>query len=70
LGPEGHVVDTEFKEKYVSKFINEGYEVVYIGNGTSDLSPAKGAQYVFATESLLKHCRRTRLNLCAFYIFS
>ena len=69
LGPEGHVVDTEFKEKYVSKFINEGYEVVYIGNGTSDLSPAKGAQYVFATESLLKHCRRTGLTCVPFTSF-
>jgi 2-hydroxy-3-keto-5-methylthiopentenyl-1-phosphate phosphatase len=69
VGPDGEDVDAEFKDKYVSHFIGEGYQVVYIGNGTSDLSPAKGAHHVFATESLLKHCRRTGLTCVPFTSF-
>ena len=69
VGPEGRVVDTEFKEKYVNKFINEGYHVVYIGNGTSDISPAKGAQQIFATDSLLEHCQKAGLNCMPFNSF-
>jgi len=69
VGPAGQVVDTEFKEKYVSKFVNEGYHVVYIGNGTSDLSPAKGAQQIFATDSLLENCRKAGINCMPFTSF-
>jgi len=69
VGPDGQDVDAEFKDKYVSHFIGEGYKVVYIGNGTSDLSAAKAAQHVFATESLLKHCRRTGLTCVPFTSF-
>jgi 2-hydroxy-3-keto-5-methylthiopentenyl-1-phosphate phosphatase len=69
VGPEGQVVDTEFKEKYVSKFINEGYHVVYIGNGTSDLSPARDAQQIFATDSLLENCRKAGINCVPFTSF-
>ena len=69
VGPDGSIVDTEFKDSYVSKYIKEGYHVVYIGNGSSDLSPAKGAHQVFATESLLKHCQRTGLTCIPFTSF-
>jgi 2-hydroxy-3-keto-5-methylthiopentenyl-1-phosphate phosphatase len=69
VGPDGKEVDAEFKDKYVRHFIKGGYYVVYIGNGTSDLSAAKGAQHVFATESLLKHCRRTGLTCVPFTSF-
>ncbi len=69
VGPDGKDVDAEFKDKYVNHFIKEGFEVVYIGNGTSDLSAAKRAQHVFATESLLKHCRRTGLTCVPFTSF-
>jgi 2-hydroxy-3-keto-5-methylthiopentenyl-1-phosphate phosphatase len=69
VGPEGQVVDTEFKEKYVSKFVKEGYHVVYIGNGTSDLSPARGAQQIFATDSLLENCRKAGINCVPFSSF-
>jgi 2-hydroxy-3-keto-5-methylthiopentenyl-1-phosphate phosphatase len=69
VGPEGQVVDTEFKEKYMSKFSNEGYHVVYIGNGTSDLSPAKGAKQIFATDSLLENCRKAGIHCVPFTSF-
>ena len=69
IGPEGQVVDTEFKEKYVRKFNNEGYDVVYVGNGTSDLSPARGARKIFATDSLLENCRKAGINCVPFTSF-
>jgi 2-hydroxy-3-keto-5-methylthiopentenyl-1-phosphate phosphatase len=69
VGPDGKDVDVEFKDKYVSHFTRDGYQVVYIGNGTSDLSAAKGAHHVFATESLLKHCRSTGLTCVPFTSF-
>ena len=69
VGPDGSVVDNEFKEKYVNKYVKEGYHVVYIGNGSSDLSPAKSAHQIFATESLLEHCQRIGLSCIPFTSF-
>jgi 2-hydroxy-3-keto-5-methylthiopentenyl-1-phosphate phosphatase len=69
VGPDGSVVDSGFKEKFVEEYIRENYQVVYIGNGTSDLSPAKGAHRVFATESLLENCRLTGLACIPFLSF-
>ena len=62
IGPDGSVVDSGYKEKYVNKYLKEGYNVVYIGNGSSDLSPDRGANQIFATESLLEHCQRSGLT--------
>ena len=70
IGPDGSVVDSGYKEKYVNQYLNEGYQVVYIGNGTSDLSPARGAHQIFATESLLEHCQTHRPYLYSLYFFS
>ena len=69
IGPDGSMVDAGFKDKYVNQYINEGYQVVYIGNGSSDLSAAKGSHQIFATESLLEHCQRTGLTCIPFTSF-
>ena len=69
IGPDGSVVDSGYKEKYVNQYLSEDYHVVYIGNGTSDLSPARGAHQIFATESLLEHCQRTGLTCIPFTSF-
>jgi 2-hydroxy-3-keto-5-methylthiopentenyl-1-phosphate phosphatase len=69
IGHDGSVVDSGYKEKYVNKYLNEGYHVVYIGNGSSDLSPARDAHQIFATESLLEHCQRTGLTCIPFTSF-
>ena len=69
IGPDGSVVDSGYKEKYINQYLNEGYHVVYIGNGTSDLSPARGAHQIFATESLLENCQRTGLTCIPFTSF-
>ena len=69
IGPDGSTVDAEFKDKYVNQFLHEGYQVVYIGNGSSDLSAARGSHQIFATESLLEHCQRTGLTCIPFTSF-
>ena len=69
IGPDGSVVASGYKEKYVNQYLNEGYHVVYIGNGTSDLSPARGAHQIFATESLLKSCQSNGITCIPFTSF-
>jgi 2-hydroxy-3-keto-5-methylthiopentenyl-1-phosphate phosphatase len=62
LDPDGKEVDTGFKETYTDMLLREGHEVIYIGNGSSDISPARKARYVFATANLLRRCRLENLN--------
>ena len=61
LGPDGKEVDAGFKEVYVKDFIKQGYNVIYIGNGTSDIYAARLAKIVFACDDLLKDCLKEKL---------
>lgn len=61
LGPDGNEVDAGFKEAYAADLRKQGYNVIYIGNGTSDIYPARQAQQVFACEDLLKACTKEKL---------
>ena len=70
IAPDGSYLDEDFKEAYVNSFLKEGYRVVYVGNGTSDISPAKKCHFIFATGSLLAHCRETKLTCTPFNDFS
>jgi 2-hydroxy-3-keto-5-methylthiopentenyl-1-phosphate phosphatase len=56
-GPDGELVENGFKEAYTRRFLEQGYRVVYIGNGTSDFPPARMCQHIFAIDNLLKECR-------------
>ncbi len=66
MGPEGNQIQDGFKEAYIRSFLRNGYRVVYIGNGTSDASPAKQAYHIFATGQLLAYCKQTNLNCTPF----
>ena len=66
IGPEGKVVQDSFKETYTQLFLNQGYRVVYAGNGLSDIYPAKLAYHTFATGDLLKGCRELNLSYTPF----
>jgi len=66
IGPEGNQIQDGFKEAYIRSFLREGYRVVYIGNGSSDTSPAKQAHHIFATGELLAYCKKTNLNCTPF----
>jgi len=66
IGPDGNQLEDGFKEAYVRLFLDRGYRLVYVGNGISDISPAKQAHYIFATDGLLDYCKQTNLNCIPF----
>ena len=70
IGPDGSPLDNNFKEAYVNLFLADGYRLVYVGNGTSDILPARQCHYVLATGALLAHCEPTKLNCTPFTDFS
>jgi len=62
IGPDGERLEDGFKEVYIKSFLKLGYRVIYIGNGESDVAPAKYAHHVFATGELLAYCRENNLK--------
>ena len=70
IGPDGNPLDSDFKETYVNLFLAEGYRVIYIGNGASDVSPARRSHHVFATGDLLVRFRKAGLNCIPFTDFN
>ncbi len=61
IGPDGKQLNDGLKEAYTKLFLEQGYRVVYVGNGDSDVYPAKCAQYVFARGELLTYCQENNL---------
>jgi 2-hydroxy-3-keto-5-methylthiopentenyl-1-phosphate phosphatase len=68
-GPDGSSLNDGFKEAYVTFFLRRGYQVVYIGDGLSDMSPASKCHHVFATGDLLARCREMNLVCTPFTDF-
>ncbi len=68
-GPDGQKLEDGFKEAYTKSFLKIGYRVIYIGNGDSDIAPAKYAHYIFATGELLTYCRENNLEYKPFETF-
>ena len=69
LGPNGKTVDDGFKDAYMESFLGLGFRVVYIGNGDSDIAPARHAHRVFATGDLLAYSKENNLNCKPFTDF-
>jgi len=67
IGPDGERVDVDFKGVYNRLYQEQGYQVVYIGNGASDLPPARQSQHIFATGDLLDECRKAGLKCTPFH---
>jgi 2-hydroxy-3-keto-5-methylthiopentenyl-1-phosphate phosphatase len=70
LGPDGKRLENGFKEAYIESFLKLGYKVIYMGNGDSDIAPAKYARHVFATGELLAFCRENNLKCKPFENFT
>jgi 2-hydroxy-3-keto-5-methylthiopentenyl-1-phosphate phosphatase len=70
VGPDGSQVEAGFKEAYTGLMKKRGYSVVYIGNGISDIHPARQSIHVFATGDLLELCRETELECTPFNDFN
>ncbi|MFC1864964.1 MtnX-like HAD-IB family phosphatase [Chloroflexota bacterium] len=70
IGPDGSHLDEDFKGSYVNSFLGQGYRIIYVGNGTSDIPPAKRCHYVFATGNMAAHCKRINLGCASFTDFN
>jgi 2-hydroxy-3-keto-5-methylthiopentenyl-1-phosphate phosphatase len=66
IGPDGNQLGDGLKEAYIKLFLQQGYRVIYAGNGDSDIYPAKYAHQVFARGELLNYYRQNNLNCQAF----
>ena len=62
IGPDGTPLSSDFKAAYTRVFLKQGYRVVYVGNGPSDIAPASLAHHVFARDGLLDCCREMNLE--------
>jgi 2-hydroxy-3-keto-5-methylthiopentenyl-1-phosphate phosphatase len=67
VGPDGNGIKDGFKEAYTRMLQSRGYNVVYVGNGTSDIYPARRASHVFATGDLLRRCHEEKLECTPFH---
>lgn len=70
IGPDGTRLEEDFKGAFTTSFLDQGYRVLYAGNGTSDLRPARRTSHIFATGSLEKHCKRLNIEHTAFTDFN
>ncbi len=66
IGPDGIELQNDFKEAYIRRFLENGYRIIYIGNGASDVASARLANHVFAADTMLAHCRQAKLNCTPF----
>lgn len=69
VGPDGIRLDSDFKEAYVNLYLEQGYRILYVGNGDSDLVPARRCHHIFATGTLLTRCQQTNLDCIPFTDF-
>ncbi len=70
IGPDGKQLDDGLKQAYIKLFLRQGYRVIYIGNGDSDIAPAKYAHQVFARGELLAYCKKNNLECKPFEDFN
>jgi len=66
IGPDSTPLISDFKEAYTRAFLKQGYRVVYVGNGPSDIAPAVHAHHIFATDGMLDGCREMNLKCTPF----
>ncbi|MBI2850954.1 MAG: MtnX-like HAD-IB family phosphatase [Chloroflexi bacterium] len=66
IGPGGDHLDNDFKLAFAKTFLDQGYRLIYVGNGSSDLTPAKKSERIFATGTLLERCQSEKLDCIPF----
>jgi 2-hydroxy-3-keto-5-methylthiopentenyl-1-phosphate phosphatase len=66
IGPDGRQLNDGLKEAYIRSFLKEGYRVIYVGNGDSDIEPAKYAWQILARDELLAYCKENQLACKSF----
>ncbi len=69
IGPDGTELEVGYKEAYTELLQKQGYDVIYIGNGVSDIFSSRRAIKVFATGDLLAKCEEEKLPCIPFNDF-
>ncbi|MCK4273318.1 MAG: HAD-IB family phosphatase [Dehalococcoidales bacterium] len=69
LGPDGTEMEVGYKEAYTELLEKQGYSIIYIGNGISDIFSSRRAIRVFATGDLLDKCQEEDLECTPFTDF-
>jgi len=69
IGPDGKEMEVGFKEAYTGWLAEQGYRVIYVGNGASDIFSARRASHVFAVDELLKCCLKEKVPCTPFTDF-
>ncbi|MCK4863304.1 MAG: HAD-IB family phosphatase [Dehalococcoidales bacterium] len=69
VGPDGAEMEVGYKEAYTESLQKRGYDVIYIGNGASDVHPARRSIHTFATTDLLEKCREEDIDCTPFTDF-
>ena len=67
--PEGNIINEGFKKTYLASLKKRGRNIIYIGDGLSDLEAARDADHVFATGHLLKLLRAESVLCSVFFDF-
>ena len=67
--PEGNIINEGFKKKYLAWLKKRDNNIIYIGDGLSDLEAARNADYVFATGHLLRLLSADSIAYSAFSDF-
>lgn len=68
-GPDGNYLDEDVKAAYTEYYLNQDYRVIYLGDGRSDVLPASKSHHVFATGTMIEHCKENELDCSPFYDF-
>jgi 2-hydroxy-3-keto-5-methylthiopentenyl-1-phosphate phosphatase len=66
IAPDGTPLVSEFKEAYSRAFLKQGYRIIYVGNGPSDIAPAVHAHHIFARDGLLEYCQQLNIKCTPF----
>jgi 2-hydroxy-3-keto-5-methylthiopentenyl-1-phosphate phosphatase len=66
IGPDNTPLLSGFKDAYTKLFLKQGYRIIYVGNGPSDVAPAVHAHHVFARDGMLDGCREINLKCTPF----
>ena len=67
--PAGAPITNAFKDSYVAHFKSQGNTVVFVGDGLSDLGPARLADHVIARDGLADDMERLGLPYSRFETF-
>jgi len=66
VDPNGNLLNDGFKEAYAKLFLGEGYRIIYVGNGVSDIGAAQLAAHIFACGELLRYCNKANIPCTPF----